>query len=204
MSQSPDDAPLDQETFNAEIGSAAPPADSRITIERFPDGLTIQLPPAGLSGAQGLLVVAFAWIAIVGIITAVLAASFFGGNRQPDKAVWVLPLFLSVFWLVGIGLLLAGLNMARRRAAFAITGGTLMVIQTGLFGSKTRDFEPGDVEAVRVGPSGMEVNDVPVRELQIFDGGAAKFSLLAGRSDAELDWLAAELRQALQVPTHAS
>ncbi len=94
--------------------------------------------------------------------------------------------------------------MARRRAAFACTGGTLMVIQRGLFGSKQRDFEPGDVEAIRVGPSGMTVNDVPIRELQIFDDGATKFGLLAGRSDAELDWLAAELRQAYGVLSHAS
>jgi hypothetical protein len=72
-----------------------------------------------------------------------------------------------------------------------------MVIQTGLFGAKQREFPPGDLDDVRVGPSGMTVNDEPVLELHIIDGGGMKFGLLAGRSQEELRWLAAELRAVL-------
>jgi hypothetical protein len=176
------------------------PPKSPITIDRFADGLTIQVPPAGLWGTKGLFLFALVWNGFMAVFTPVMVGGvMFGNDAKQEGAIWVLPLFLSIFWLVGIGLLLGSLNMARRRAALAVTGGTLMVLQTGLFGTKQRDWPPGDVEAVRAGPSGMTVNDVPVLELQIFDGGGNRFSLLAGRSDEELDWLAYELRTALRV-----
>jgi hypothetical protein len=202
MSQ-PNEAPLESEEPGDAYVPQPPPPGSRMTVERFPDGLTIQIPAAGFSGAKGILAFAVIFNGVLAFITAMMLVIFLAGNLKHNGPIWVLPLILSFFWFVGICFLLASLNMARRRAAIACTGGTLMVIQTGLFGSKQRDFEPGDVAAVCVGPSGMTVNDVPIRELQIFDGGADKFALLAGRSDAELDWLAAELRQALGVPSHA-
>jgi hypothetical protein len=167
---------------------AAPPADSQITIDRFADGLTIQIPPAGIRGTKGLFFMAIFWNGAMVFFSAI----FLGGGEIALIGI------LSLFWLVGIGLLLGALNMARRRAAFAVTGGTLMVLQTGLFSAKQRDFEPGDVEAVRVGRSGMTVNDEPVLELQIIDGGGHQTGILAGRSNDELYWLAAELSQALK------
>ena len=181
------------------------PEGSAITVERFPDGLTINIPPAGLwGGSRGFFSFALIWNGIMLAITAVLVLAMLRGNGKQEKIAWAAPAFMSLFWLVGIGMLLGAINMGRRRAAIAVTGGTLLVIQTGLLGSRQRDWEPGDVEAVRAGPSGMTVNDEPVLELQIFDGGASKFGLLAGRSDEELEWLASELRVALNVPEHAT
>ena len=178
--------------------AAVPPAGASIRIERFDDGLTIEIPPAGIAGSLGLFLFAAIWD-----VFAVLLLFIALGNEKQQGAVWVLPLIVVVFWAVGIGLLLAAIHMARRRAAIAVTSGTLMVIQTGLFGSKQRTWEPGEVEAVRLGHSGITVNDKPVQELQIFDGGAAKFGMLAGRKDEELEWIAGQLRAALQVPTYA-
>jgi len=147
-----------------------------------------------------LFVFALIWNGFVGLITAAMLADLLFGNAKERSIVWFVPAILSIFWVAGIGILLGSLNMGRRRAAIAVTGGTLMVIQTGLFGSKQRDWDPGDVATVRAGPSGMAVNDKPVLELQIFDGGASKIGMLSGRSDEELRWLAAELRAALRVP----
>jgi hypothetical protein len=93
--------------------------------------------------------------------------------------------------------------MGMRRAAIAVTGGTLMVIQTGLFGAKQRDWEPGDVESIRAGPSGVTVNGRALLELQIYDGGADRFAILCGRTDEELHWIASELRTALGLPARA-
>jgi hypothetical protein len=186
------------ETAEAALAARKQPAGSRITIERFPDGVTIKVPPAGLvGGTQGLFVFALIWNGIVGLITAVMLAALFGAAAKHDQAFWIAPAILSIFWLVGIGVLLGSVNMGLRQAAIAVTGGTLMVIQTGLFGSKQRDWQPGDVSDVRAGPSGMTVNDKPVLELQIFDGGGAKMGLLSGRREDELQWLAYELRNAL-------
>jgi hypothetical protein len=177
------------------------PAGSLVIVERFPDGLTLQVPPAGVwRGTQGLFVFAIIWNGIVTMISAVMLAAVMSNKAKPDDSIWIMPLIMSIFWLVGIGMLLGALNMGRRKAAIAVTGGTLMVIQTGLFGTRQRDWQPGDVEAIRAGPSGMKINDRDVLELQIYDGGASKFGLLCGRGDDELRWLAAELRQVLAVP----
>jgi hypothetical protein len=197
--------PADQQETAAseEPSPPVPPAGTNIQIERFPDGLTINLPPAGIRGTKGLFFFAVIWDSAMAVFTVFMVSAILSG-KEKNEAAWILPLVLSVFWLVGIGLLVGSLNMARRRAAIAITGGSLMVIQTGLFGSKQRTWEPGDVEAVRVGPSGMTVNNKPVMQLQIIDGGADIFGMLTGRSDEELHWLAAELRAALGVSSHAS
>jgi len=177
------------------------PAGTSIKIERFEDGVTIEIPPAGLwKGTHGLFPVAVLLNGFMAVFTLGLLGLLLAGKPLPQggDAVWVLPLLLAIFWIAGICLLLAALNMGRRRAALAVTGGSLMVLQTGLFGGKRRSWGPGEVEAIRVGPSGLEVNEVPVQELQIYGGG--KFSLLAGRTDAELEWVAAELRGALKRP----
>jgi hypothetical protein len=174
-----------------------PPPGSTISVDRFPDGLTITVPPAGLKGAKGLFFFAVVWDVIVVFITAMFVIIFVGGNQKQDAPLWVFPLFMSIFWLVGLGVTLGAINMARRRAALAVTGGTLMVLQTGIFGSKQRDWPPGEVSAVCVGPTGMTVNDVPIEELQIYDRSRHKFGLLAGRTDEELHWLTNELRTVL-------
>ncbi len=175
-----------------------PPPGSPVKVDRFDDGLTIEIPPAGIAGTLGLFLFAIIWD-----VFALLLLLIVLGNQNQKGSTGVLLLVLAIFWLVGIGLMLASLHMARRRAAIAVTGGTLMVIQTGLFGSKQRTWEPGDVEAVRLGHSGVTVNDKPVQELQIYDGGLVKFGMLAGRKDEELEWIAAELRAALKVPLYA-
>ena len=199
------DQPLDADSDPVEEVRPSLPAGTQIVIERFADGLTIQIPPAGLwRGTYGLFFFALIWNGFISVVTAAMLGSLLGGNAGKDNTAWIPLAFCSIFWLVGIILLLASLNMGRRRAAIAVTGGTLMIIQTGIFGSKQRDWEPGDVEAVRTGPSGMTVNDKPVLELQIYDGGASKFGILAGRRDEELRWLADTLREALGVPEQLS
>ena len=139
--------------FAAHYRSAA------VTIERFADGVTIKVPAAGLfAGTQGLFVFALIWNGIIGVITVVALAVFFDtAPGRHDQAIWWHPAILSIFWLVGLGMLLGSINMGLRQAAMAVTGGTLMVIQTGLFGSKQRNWQPGEVDraGVAIGHDGQ-------------------------------------------------
>jgi hypothetical protein len=50
-----------------------------------------------------------------------------------------------------------------------------------------------------LGRSGMEVNDKPVMELQIVCKDGKKVGFLSQRNEGELLWIAAVLRQALDV-----
>jgi hypothetical protein len=63
---------------------------------------------------------------------------------------------------------------------------------------KRREWPLNEIKTVRVGPSGMEVNDVPVPELQIHGHQDKLFGLLAGRDKQELTWMATVLRQAIK------
>ena len=94
-------------------------------------------------------------------------------------------------------MMLGAINMGRRRAAMAVANGALMVIQTGIFGSKRREWQQAEIKTIRVGPSGMEVNDRPVMQLQIVPVAGKPFGVLTGRDVAELEWMATLLRQAL-------
>lgn len=120
---------------------------------------------------------------------------------------WPLPLARGVPWFVDgifalmgvVGVLLAvhGVRVARRRAVIAIVGPKLLILQTGLIRSKERSWETADLETVRVGKSGIEINEQPVLELQVVPRVGLKYGLLAGRDVAEIAWIAAELRRRL-------
>ena len=56
------------------------------------------------------------------------------------------------------------------------------------------------LSAIRADASGMEVNDVPVIELQVHPAAGRKAGFFAGRDSEELRWMATELRRALNVP----
>jgi len=105
--------------------------------------------------------------------------------------------FIVAFWLVGIALLLAAINMGRRKAVLAVVDGNLMVYQTSLFRALRREWTKDQVTAIRAGPSSMSANDVPVLELQIHTNPGATVGLLAGHDVDELRWLATVLRRNL-------
>lgn len=185
-----DDSDDDDDFVDQDI--TVQPADSKIEVDEVEDGLTVKIPPSGLlRGTSGLFVFSLIWN---GIITAITICGGIAAVKD-WKEVWndggpMIIAFFSLFWLVGIGILMASINMGRRRAAIAIPGDVLMVIQTGPFGTKRREWPLAEVREVRVGPSGMQVNDVDVVELQIHDVSDKKFGMLAGRKDEELYWLA--------------
>src|SRR5690349_16764475 len=98
--------------------------NSAITAERFPDGLTITVPPAGLwRGTAGLFPFAIIWNGFMIVFTPGLLLGTLGGKDFQQTAAIVVPAVLALFWLVGIGLLLGALNMGRRQAAIAVTAG---------------------------------------------------------------------------------
>lgn len=179
--------------------AAGRPPHSRLRVERFEDGLTVQIDPPGLRG--GLLVMLIGGavsvlIATLFLVSAVLRWAEGRGKVDGGDLLGSLLLFLFLSG-GGLALILTSLHLARRRAAVAVTGGMLMAMQTGLWGSKQREWQPGEVLAVRVAPSGIEVNNKPVLELQIVDAHGRKFSMLAGHQEDDLTWLERELRRAL-------
>ena len=169
------------------------PAKSVIQLQNYAEGPTFVVPPSGLGkGDAGMFAFGVIWCTLVALITAVFLIV---GPR--GKELWGILAFSSLFWAAGLGLLLTGWNMGRRQAAVALVRDRLMVMQTGLFRTKNREWPRSDIRTIEVGPSGYEVNDKPVLELQIQGTDKKLFGMLAGRDPQELAWMATLLRHAI-------
>ena len=172
------------------------PTGSSAILDRRDGELTLTVPPAGLwRGSKGLFAFSLLWNGFMVVFTSLLL--WFALSGEDD--VWPLALFAIPFWAVGIGMLLAAINMGRRRAILDVVGDTLLITRAGPFGTKQQEFRADTIAAIRAGASGMEVNEVPVIELQIHPRDGKKCGLLSQRKDDELKWIAAVLRDAVGV-----
>ena len=166
------------------------PADSRVTFDEIDGGISLNVPPAGvIKGSKGLIFMAVFWLVITGGITTAMALS--------QDAPWFVFLFMSLFWAAGIGMLVAAIHMGRRRAVLDVIGDTLLVTESGLFGTKQHEWPADQIRDVRMGFSGMKVNNKPVMQLRIQPVAGEKLGIFTGRKKDELRWLATTLRQAL-------
>jgi hypothetical protein len=176
------------------------PANSSVIVQNHPGGITLDIPPPGFrKGTGGLFFFAIIWCSFV---AAMIAAILFGHTSGPQNKLPPL-LFMSVFSMVGIGMLLASINMAKRRITLTAGPSELTIVTAGPFGVKRRDFRRPDIASVRVGRSNIESNHRPWMELQVHLTTGKKEGFLAGRDEEELGWIAAELRKAMgmQAPT---
>lgn len=206
--EEPDDLDIDDEAteyderLSAALGStsinAPKPIKSKAVLTNNPDGLTIDLPPGGWRATKGLLSFAIIWNVFVGVILGVvltIKATKPSSSAPPT----VLVVIVSVFFLIGILMLIASINMARKRAVIDVVNGAVLVTQKGMFRVKQRQWDAGAIQRVEVGPSGTTVNNRPILELHIFDQADKKTGMLMGRDEDELDWIAAELRKSLGI-----
>lgn len=173
------------------------PGESDISVERRPDGITLRVPPTGLrKGSHGLFGFGILWLAFVVVIFAFI---FLGGFKGQQAVPWSALAFMGLFVLPGVGMFVAGINMGRRRAAIVTMKDRLFVVRESIFGKKQQEWTAGEILEIVCGKSGMEVNDIPVCELQIHSSSRAKFGLLSQRDADEIRWIAAELCHALNL-----
>jgi hypothetical protein len=179
------------------------PAVSKIVVDEHAEGVTFAVPAAGLlRGSAGLFGFACVWLTFMAIFTGVMCVAGVQQQQQQPGGWGLLGItaFVGMFWLVGAGLMYAALNMARRRATFDVAADRLNVSLVNLLGEKNHSWSTAELRSVGVGPSGVEVNDRPLLELQVLPVGKTKAGFLAGRDVAELEWLATRLRRELHLP----
>jgi hypothetical protein len=176
---------------------APKPGDTRVVLEPRSNGIFLVIPPLGLwKGSKGFFGFAIFWCLFMTVFT---GACVFGNSKHQhgDPGMWM---FVIGFWMIGLCMLAIAIHFGIRRATITAGGDGLRFEQKGLFGTKNREWRRGEIASLRMGPSGMEVNHVPVMELQVYSIGKKKAGFLGGRPDAELRWLACELRRALDIP----
>jgi hypothetical protein len=174
------------------------PAGSKVQLERFPDGITLRVPPAGVwKGSAGMFQFGILWTLAIAGFTVLFAGAGIAQGQGASAVLGALGI-MSLFWLIGAGLLLGGRVVGTRESVIAVVGDSVMVMQTGLRRAKRREWPRSDVKTARVGPSGTEINDEPVLELQLHGPDKKLFGMLGGRDVQELTWMATLLRQGLK------
>lgn len=187
-----------------QLPHAPRPQDTDIQIAHSSDGLTITIPAAGVrAGAKGLFSLAIFWLVIT---IASTVAAFFSKTSNMN---WVGWLALAAFNGAGVIMLLSAVNMGVRVTIIDVAHDALLISRRGVRGGRSWTRPRSEIESIRVGHSGAEINKQPILELQVRwlkqpkRAGEAlssrKLGLLAERREAELLWIAAELRAALAI-----
>lgn len=174
--------------------AASQPDTSKSILDTTPDGLTLTVPPAGIfRGSKGLM-----WFAIFWTAFDIAFASFWFGVSGWTGWSSILPAtIVSIFFIAGIAMVVASINMGRRRAIFDVIGDTLIVSRKDLFGIKTYEWTSDQLRTVRVGPSGIESDGKPLLSLHIVPKSGKRMRMLTQLDDVELEWIADVLRTAL-------
>jgi hypothetical protein len=166
------------------------PAGTDIILRAEPQGLAISIPPRGIwKGSGGLFFFGLIWNGFMTLMTVVMI------KGHPPIPVY---LFLALFWAVGLGLLAGAIHMGKRKVLIAVVNDVLACRTIGPFRTSERKVALADMDTIQVGPSGVEVNNRPIMEVQIIPKKGGKIGLLSNRTAEELDWLAWVLRQRLK------
>lgn len=183
-----------------------PPADSKMSLDRRDDGLTIHVHPLGvIKGSSGLLFFSLIWMGITTVVTFGIVGGIASKGRAVSLEMLFPVLFVSVFWAIGVSLFVYGLSLGKRRAVLDVIGNpgekrtTLVVTSAGLRETRQDEWIVADLAAIRVGSTNMKSNNRTLLELQIVPRDGKKLSLFPGRDPAHLAWLAETLRAALGV-----
>ena len=166
------------------------PESSRAIVDDVPEGITIALPRYGFRGGPlTMMVIGGIAVAVAGFVMA-----------KVDNLPTTPTIIVQAIGLAGLLVFIHGIRIARRKAVIAIVGRQLLVMQTGLLRSTQKAWDADQLVAVRVGKSGMQINEVDVLELQIVPREGLPFGLLAGRDEPEIAWIAGVVRERLGVP----
>jgi hypothetical protein len=180
------------------------PRTSTALLEYRGKDLTITCPPAGIwrGNSAFLLVGCVLWNAfVIPFSVFFVIAAFRGEVKQegtdvPASPLFVL-LFLTPFWAITIGSVLAVFHHAKRWARLSVRGGHLAIEVCGLFGTKCHHWSRSDVKDIRadVGTAGLGINST--RNLCIMPASGFPVGVLGYRGKAEVAWMAQVVRTAL-------
>ncbi len=170
------------------------PTDTEIVFERHEHGIQIDVPAQGTSRAG--LGFGIVWLTFVSAVAVVAVVS---GIEEP---IWIPALILLVFEVVGVGLVLTAINQGNRRTSFVTAGERLLVVSESLFSKQRHEWDASSLHRICHADQPRHDSDDPVSmELQFHEINGRKTSVLQGYSQAELNWIAWELKDALDLAT---
>lgn len=171
------------------------PANSKAVMVNDGTNVTFILPPRGLLKSSGLLIFSIIWL---GFVNFMFYQMLFHPGDHPLKLLPVI-LFPLVFEGVGVGMLIAAIHNARKKAVLIASQTELLFSQVSPFRTSEKRWDVSAIQTIACDESGTRVNDVPLMQLQIIIRGGKKHGLLTGRDPDELAWLAQTLRKSLHL-----
>lgn len=186
------------ETADALLLAGGPPSQW-VHVQEEGGLLRLRAGPLGLRGGPAV----FLTFGLIWLLFVVFIATMFlldrgrkGWNRSDYGAVAVLLGFAGV----GAGFIVASIHMALRQVIFEVDNLGLRIESTGLWRARPRQWRRDELLAVGVGDSQVEVNNRKLPELQFHLRTGTRRGVLVGFNEADLRWIAARLRQKLQLP----
>jgi hypothetical protein len=194
------------------------PVNCRAVLEEHPGGVSLAMPPAGVWQGTNKFIVfwTFAWCVMVLAFSAVFGTAAVQGkvhneNGEPASPLCSL-LFLVPFWLVGLGFLIGVLHRGQRRVRLTVDGDRLLVVQSGLFGARRREWSRAEIADLRVvcdrrstiGEGKRKTAYYPWQiDLRIVPRDGPAVNVITYREGdsrkADLEWMATMLRGALRL-----
>lgn len=168
-------------------------------LSRNADGISITLPARGFfRGSKGLGCFSLVWIGFVSVFGFISVGMFV----QNGFSLHTLPFLAisTVFFAIGLVMFFFAWRTGKQHAVIDVVGEDLLITRQSVGAARTSSWHRGEIDRIVVGPSGMEVNDVPVRELHIWTMNGKKAGFFAERDDDELQWIAGQIRLALRQP----
>lgn len=178
-----------------EVSIPTLPKNSPIVVhDKGSDSKAYEFPPAGLNkGSRGLFFFACLWL---GMCTLFGLGVLFSDT---DDLFFAL-LFVGLFVAGGMVMMLFAIDLGKRSVMIGVLGDQLFVERKSIYGKKWMEFDRSQIREISVENSGMAVNDVPIRELKIHTSDPKPTGLLSQYDDEELEWLAYQLSQDLEIP----
>ena len=171
-----------------------PPPNTRVTLERHDDGVTITVPRLGLRGKNGEMFAGGLFLAVVGgLVIGVCIHALINPNGDPVFGQIMGLIVAGAFFAGGVVLLAVAYQGARERVVLAVVGDKLLTLESGPFHTQRLEFARADV--LDIACVGHDHH-----ELRIVAPDGSTFGLLERRNADELKWIATVLRQALGIP----
>lgn len=171
------------------------PPGSTIELIHTPAGITASIPPTGFrKAARFSLIFGLIWTTFSSIISVVMIHQ---AGRPDHPGMLGAIFFASLFETIGIVVLVVSVQLAFRKAVIIATPTELVFAQTGPFRKFELTWTRDQIKSILVADSGTEINDVPLKQIQVQQSDGKSKGILTGRDEQELRWLATELRTAI-------
>ena len=175
---------------DAPIEPVKRPEKTRIELQEHDAGIRFDLKPAGLTGPLTLFG-AF-WTAISGLFVAV-------SIRDAEQLANPSALLSLGFLTIGVVLIAAGVNYGLRRMSIVTAGDQLLLVTLSPFGRSRQSWSRSQLRQIRMGSTRSSDSDQSFERLLIEEQNGNCTTHLGEYSKEEIEWVAWELSNALQI-----